>query len=231
MLSTAQHSYYVVDGVLYFESTEVPDQRRLVVPAHLRKRIVDENHDSIFAGHFSVKKLLEKLKRAYYWQGMKKDVYQKCLSCVVCASVQDQERKTKPPLKSIQVGGPFECVRVDFKQMDVSHSGNRYALVPQDYLTKWPEVYPVSDRAAPTVAKCLADFIWKHGVPMKIIHDRAAEFLSDIVQEIATLLGIAQLPTSVGHTQMDGQVKRINRTLKHMLSKLVKKMVRIGMNY
>ena len=58
---------------------------------------------------------------------------------------------------------------------------------------------------------------------MKIIHDRAAEFLSDIVQETATLLGIAQLPTSGGHPQMDGQVERMNRTLKQMLSKVVKK--------
>ena len=223
VLSAAQHSYYIVDGVLYFESAEVPDRRRLVVPTHLRQCIVDENHDPIFAGHFSVKKLLGKLKRAYYWKGMKQDVYQKCLSCVVCASVQGQERKTKPPLKSIQVGGPFECIGMDFKQMDVSHSGNRYALVLQDYLTKWPEVYPVADRAAPTVAKCLADFIWKHGVPMKIIHDRAAEFLSDIVQETATLLGISQLPTSGGHPQTDGQVERMNRTLKQMLSKVVKK--------
>ena len=80
-------------------------------------------------------------------------------------------------VKSIQVGGPFEHVDMDFKQMDISHSGNRYALVFQDYLTKWPEVYPVSNRSAPTVAKCLAHLIWKHEVPMKIIHNRVAEFL------------------------------------------------------
>ena len=98
MLSIAQY-YYFVDGVLYFESAKVPDLWRLVVPAHLRQCIVDENHDPIFAGHFSVKKLLGKLKRAYYWQGMKQDVYQKCLSFAVCASVQGQERKIRPPLE------------------------------------------------------------------------------------------------------------------------------------
>lgn len=58
---------------------------------------------------------------------------------------------------------------------------------------------------------------------MKIIHDRAAEFLSDIVQETATLLGISQLPMSGGHPQTDGQVKRMNRTLKQMLAKVVMK--------
>ena len=58
---------------------------------------------------------------------------------------------------------------------------------------------------------------------MKIIHDRAAEFLSDMVQETAKLLGITQLPTSGGHPQTDGQVERVNKTLQQMLAKVVTK--------
>ena len=73
------------------------------------------------------------------------------------------------------------------------------------------------------MAKCLLDVVWKHGVPLRIIHDRAAEFLSEVVQEVATLLGVSQLPTSGGHPQTDGLVERFNRTLKQMLSKLVSK--------
>jgi len=93
------------------------------------------------------------------------------------------------------VGGPFEVI------VQADGYGNRYALVLQDYITEWPEVYTVADRSAKMVATCLADFIWKHGVPDKIIHDRAAEFLSDIVQETAMILGMTQLPTSGGHSQ------------------------------
>lgn len=136
VLTLAQRGYYAIDGVLYYESTEIPNRHRLVVPVHLHQQIVDENHDPIFAGHFLERKMLEKLKRLYF----------------------------------------------------------RYALVFQDYLTKWPEVYPVVDKSASTVARCLVDLICKHGVFVKIIHDRAAEFLSNIVQETATLLGITQLP-------------------------------------
>ena len=74
-----------------------------------------------------------------------------------------------------------------------------------------------------TVAKCLLDVVWKHGVPARIIHDRAAEFLSEVLQETAALMGISQLPTSGGHPQTDGLVERFNRTLKQMLTKLVAK--------
>ena len=70
----------------------------------------------------------------------------------------------------------------------ISHIGNRYALVFQDYLTKWPEVFPVADRTARTVANCLVKPVNRHGGPAKIIHDRAPEFLSDILQDTAELL-------------------------------------------
>ena len=96
------------------------------------------------------------------------------------------------------MGGAFECMGMDFKEMDKSKLGNRYALVLQDYLTKWPEIYAVPDQRAETVTKCLMDFIYKHGVPDIIIHDRPAEFFSEVMQETARLVGITQLPNLWG---------------------------------
>lgn len=136
----ARKGYYLVNGVLYYEGPDMPERRRLVVPRHLREKIIDENHDAIFAGHFSIKKTQRKISQLYFWPGMAGDVYRKCISCVTCASSQGQGRRSKPPLKSIPVNGPFEYIGMDFKEMDLSRSGNRYALVFQEYLTKWPEV-------------------------------------------------------------------------------------------
>ena len=223
IVNAANHGYFVLDGVLYYESADTPGRRRLVVPAHLREAVLNEAHDPVYAGHFSAKKLIQKLSLMYHWPGMRGDAHKKSAACVTCASIQGQGRRTKPPLHSIPVGGPFHCIGMDFKEMDQSKRGNRYALVFQDYLSKWPEVYAVSDRKATTVAQCLADFIWRHGVPVQIIHDRAAEFLSDVLQETAEVLGVTQLPTSGGHPQTDGMVERLNRTLKQMLSKIVSK--------
>ena len=45
------------------------------------------------------------------------------------------------------------------------------------------QIYAVEDRKATTVAHCLADFIWQHGIPVKKTHDQAAEFHSDVLQE------------------------------------------------
>jgi len=92
--------------------------------------------------------MTQRLTHYFYWAGMRADVYRKCSSCVECVSVQGQGNPGRPPLKSIEVGGPFECMGMDFLEMDTSKGGSKYALVFQDYLSKWPEVYPVKDRKA-----------------------------------------------------------------------------------
>ena len=53
-----------------------------------------------------------------------------------CASVQGQGHRERSPLKNIVVGGAFECMGMNFKEMDKSKLGNRYTLVLQDYLIK-----------------------------------------------------------------------------------------------
>ena len=96
-------------------------------------------------------------------------------------------------------------------------------VVTQGYLTKWPEVYAVLDSKAETIAMCLLDITWWHDVPSRIIHDRAVEFMAEVLQETALLLGIMQLPTSRGHHQKEGLLERFNRMLKQMLVRLIAK--------
>jgi len=129
--------------------------------------------------------------------GMSAQIYKKCSSCVVCASIKGQGFRGKPPLVNIPVRGVFECIGMDFVELDLSSSGNRYAVILQDYSSKWPEVYAVANRKAETVAECLLDLIWKQGVPLRIIHDKTAEFLSNVLQEMAQLIGIDQLEATL----------------------------------
>jgi transposase InsO family protein len=90
-----------------------------------------------------------------------------------------------------------------------------------DYLTKWPEVFAVADQTATTVAQTLVEIISRHGVPAKLLSDRGANFLSDLLHEVYALLGIKKINTSAYHPQTDGLVERFNRTLTDMLAKTV----------
>lgn len=53
VMSTANHGYFLVGGVLYYEPADTPGRRRLVVPKHLQEAVLDEAHDPVYARHFS----------------------------------------------------------------------------------------------------------------------------------------------------------------------------------
>lgn len=87
---------------MYYVDSVRKDRARLVVPEVLRNKLLEEVHTGGFSGHFAVKGLYGKLCRWYWWKGMYSDVRKFCKGCLTCGW------KTKPPLKSIPVGGLFE---------------------------------------------------------------------------------------------------------------------------
>ena len=58
-----------------------------------------------------------------------------------------------------------------------------------------------------------------YGVPEQLLSDRGANFLSDLVLEVCSLLGIEKLNSSGYHPQTDGLVEKFNSTLINMISK------------
>ena len=51
--------------------------------------------------------------------------------------------KCEDPLMPIPVGGPFDQVGIDVIKFPKSGRGHQYAVVFVDYMTKWPEVFPI----------------------------------------------------------------------------------------
>ena len=93
-----------------------------------------------------------------------------------------------------------------------------------DYMTKWPEVFASPDQKAETIARLLVEHVVaRHGVPEQLLSDHGTNFLSELIQEVCTLLGIDKINTSGYHPQTDSFVERFNRTIITMLSKCVKK--------
>lgn len=134
------------------------------------------------------------------------------------------QRALKPELQSIPIGSSFHRVEVDVMQLPLSYEGNQYAIVFMDYLSKWPEVFATPDQKTETIAKLLVEqVVARHGVPEQLLSDRGANFLSDLMQEVCSLLGIRKINTSEYHPQTDGLIEMFNRTLTNILSKCVSK--------
>lgn len=140
LLVTEKSHYSIIEGVLY----RVVDDGslRIIPPSQDRRHLFDSAHAGLFAGHLREKKIYGTLSKHYWWMHMRQDISMWCKSCLTCVTRQ-VGRPIRPCLLPIPVGGPFNRVGVDILQLPKSSHGNQYAVVFMDYLTKWPEVYPV----------------------------------------------------------------------------------------
>ena len=74
---------------------------------------------------------------------------------------------------------PDPCIKTipdpgkDIMELPRTQARNRYALVIQDYLTKWSFVFPMPDQKSPRIAKLLTvEVISVFGVPEALLTDR-----------------------------------------------------------
>jgi len=219
IVAESEH-FELIQGVLYFEPAAFVGRLCVVVPRSLRETLLQESHASCFAGHFSAKKVYDRLRHHYWWKGIRADVHHYCRKCLVCASRKGPGKPIRPPLEPIPVGGPFHRLGVDVLQLPVTHRGNRYVVCFVDYLTKWAEAFAVADQKADTIARLFVEHvICRHGVPEQLLSDRGANFLSDLIRGVCDIMGVKKINTSGYHPQTDGLVEKFNSTLVSMIAK------------
>ena len=91
-------------------------------------------------------------------------------------------------------------------------------LTAIDRFTRWPEVFPIPDIRAETVADAfVSGWISRFGVPHVLITDRGSQFTSSIWSDTARILGIKLHHTTAYHPQSNGLVERFHRQLKGAL--------------
>lgn len=88
---------------------------------------------SLWSGHLAEKKVYDRLRRYYWWKGIRSDVRRFCRGCLACVTKKGGRSPPRPPLHPIPVGGPFNR---DVLQLPLTRNGNRYVVVFADYLTK-----------------------------------------------------------------------------------------------
>ena len=212
--------FCIVDDILYFVDLKKDGGQRVVLPKQLQRKVMEECHGGKFGGHFSGARLYNQLSRHWWWENMHADIVTFCKSCPECATATGGCRPSKPHLSPIPVQRPFQIIGLDLMELPVTSQGNRYVVVFQDFLTKWPMVYPVPDQKTERIVKLLTEEIVPFfGVPEALLTDRGTNLLSHLMLDVCKLLGIKKLNTTAYHPQCDGMVERFNRTLKTMLRK------------
>ncbi|GFW79593.1 retrovirus-related Pol polyprotein from transposon 412 [Trichonephila clavipes] len=222
------NSLHLRNGVLYrkFESEDGKTFRwQLVLPRSRIPEVLKELHGSPTGGHFGVMKTLHRVRERFFWGKVRADVEQWCKSCDACSARKGPKIRSRGKLHRYNVGAPFERIAFDILgPLPRTASGNKYLLVVIDYFTKWPEVYPIPDQEAPTVAEAVVQhWISRYGVPLQLHSDQGRNFVSAVLKGVCELLGIDKTKTTPLHPQSDGMVERFNRTILNNLSLMVSK--------
>ena len=109
-------------------------------------------------------------------------------------------------------------------ELPVTESGNRYVILFQDFVTKWPLIFIAPDQKAIRIACLVAvEVLSLFGVPDALLSDRGANLLAHVMKDVCELLVVMKLNTTTCHPQCDGMVERLNHTLKTMLQKYIAK--------
>ncbi|XP_076660385.1 uncharacterized protein LOC143363724 [Halictus rubicundus] len=195
----------------------------LIVPRCKTEEVLRECHNAPWGGHFGVRKTLAKIRQRFFWPDHRRDVEEWCRRCDSCVAKKGPRERGKGSLKIYNVGAPFERIALDIVgPLPKSMTGNRYALVVVDYFSKWPEVIPLPNQKATTIAKTLlTDVISRHGVRLELHSDQGRNFESSVFKELMRLLGIRKTRTTPLHPQSDGLVERMIRTLLQYLTQFV----------
>ena len=219
LLST---QFSLVDDILYLIDTQNKGSPRVrvAVPKHLQEQLMQEQHRGLMGAHFSGNRLFGVLSSQWWWKGMHGDAMRFARNCPEYTIVSGGGRVCWPPLHPIPVKRPFQIFWVDIMDLPTTQQGNKHVVVFQDYLTKWPLVFPVPDQRSERLAHLVAEeVVPMFGVPECLLSDRGANLLAHLMRDVCELLGIKKLNTTSYHPQCNGMVERFNRTLKTMLRK------------
>ena len=218
--------FFLKDGILcreYVDSSSNTKHIRQVVLSDLREMIL--KHLYGYSGHLGLCKTMKRVKVRYYWPGYGNDIEKWIHECDECQQCYPPPRNPLAPLGTIKTHYPFEMIAWDIMgPLPVSERGHhQYILVVTNVFTKCVEAFPLHDTVSTTLAEILVDVVISfYGVPKNVHSDQGANFSSSVIQSVYNLLKIDQMRTSAYHPMGNGQVKRFNRTIEAMPSKIMK---------
>ncbi|CAF1293542.1 unnamed protein product [Didymodactylos carnosus] len=119
--------------------------------------------------------------------------------------------------------GSMELIGMDFwgPTRQESANGNKYVLVITDYLTKFVVAKALPNNTVQTTAQVFVEeFIFKFGVPNRLITDQGVHFNNELLKNVAAMIGFDHIKSTPYHPQTNGQVERFNATVHPQLTKL-----------
>ena len=156
---------------------------RIVVPAELRKKLLDTLH----FGHAGATKMTAEAK-IFWWPNMQKEIEDKTKNCVACMSSGKNLTYQLPKhefgkLKTLTE--PGQEIQIDFsgKLNNEKLNGDHQVLIAKDRFSKWPTAKICQSAETNEVINFLKQNFNLYGLPEKIKTDKGGAFVSKEYKE------------------------------------------------
>ncbi len=208
----------IKNDILHFE------EKYYILSNLLRRELLKQNHDDFHANHFEYEKILELLRRKYWWLNMSKNVKEYVISCTKCFLTKSIKHKFYELLQSLSIS---QRLRKNWTMnfiIDLSLSKRReqiydVILIIIDRYTKY-FIY-ISARKNWTTKhltnELFDEIFFKQEMSKFIIFDKDSLFTFNFWSNFCYHLRIKIRLNIVFHFQTDEQTKRQNQTLEQYL--------------
>jgi hypothetical protein len=167
--------YHVHDKILYHLG-------KLCIPQGERVNIIRESHSSLISIHFGVGKMVNNLKRYWYWPKINESVSRYVRGCSLCDTTNPNNRKlglfTPLPVPSRS----WEIIYMDFVGgLPMSKKNHDYLYVVVDRFKKMCILMSCKKQVtAEQMMQMFFQHVWVHfGFPKSIIFYRDYQFIGN----------------------------------------------------
>ena len=203
--STAPSPYRLLRDEITVVGRLVMRGMRIVVPASLRKRVLELTHE----GHQGIVKTKDRLRSKVWWPNMNSMVESHCKKCLGCQAVTPAV--TIPPVKTTTMPTkPWRDLAIDL--MGPLPTGESL-LVTVDYYSRWIEVDILRSTTSSVIIRCLENHFSRHGIPETLRTDNGSNLVSREMEDFLDELGIKPKKTIPLWPRANGEVERQNKSL------------------
>jgi hypothetical protein len=182
--------------------------------------VLSELHATPTVGHSGFTKTYDRVKRSFFWDGMKQDIHNFVAECEVCQCNKGETVKSPGTLQPLPIPPAiWKDISMDFIT-SLPKSGNKSVIMAvMDRLFKYSHFCTLQHPfTVSMVAQIFMDQVFKlHGMSHSIVSDRDPTFTSNFWQEFFKLQGTQLHLSTYYHPQNDGQMEVVNKCLETYL--------------
>ena len=171
--------------------------------------------------HPGISKMMQEIRQKYYFPSIATYVRNWVRDCEIC--IQDKRinnTRITPELIHIPEWdlGPEDLMQIDLLPELPPSWGYENIITAKDVFSRYAFAYPVSNPTAVNTAKVMIDIMTRHAYsPTLIILDKGSVFISQVIHEVAEILGISLKLATTKHAQTIGVLERAHVTIKTSL--------------